>query len=56
MISIKSISEDDLDVLYKELIRLRKILDYKNRKYCKRFLDSIIHNFFKTKKEEKENE
>ncbi len=47
MIDTKSIPEDDLEALYKELIQLRKLLDYKNSSYCKRFLDSIIHKYFK---------
>ena len=33
--------------LKKELKRLRRYLNYKNSKFCKRVLDEIIHKYFK---------
>ena len=30
-----------------ELERLRRYLNYKNGKFCKKVLDEIIHNYFK---------
>lgn len=35
-----------------ELERLRRFLNYKNSKFCKRVLDEIIRKYFKNKKEE----
>ena len=35
-----------------ELERLRRYLNYKNSKFCKRVLDEIIHKYFKYEKEE----
>ena len=50
----KSISKDIQEKnqeLKKELKRLRKLLNFKNSKFCKRVLDEIIHKYFKNKKE-----
>ena len=33
--------------LKKELVRLRKYLDYKNSGFCKRYLKNIIQKYFK---------
>lgn len=35
-----------------ELERLRRYLNYKNSKFCKRVLDEIIQKYFKDKREE----
>ena len=38
--------------LRSELERLRRYLNYKNSRFCKRVLDEIIRRYFKNKKEE----
>ena len=42
----KNIQEKNSD-LKGELERLRRYLNYKNGKFCKRVLDEIIHKYFK---------
>jgi phosphopantetheinyl transferase (holo-ACP synthase) len=47
----KDIQEKGTD-LRGELERLRRYLNYKNSKFCKRVLDEIIRKYFKNEKEE----
>jgi len=46
MINTTSITENDLEDLFKDIIQLRKYLDYKNRRYCKSFLDEVLEKYF----------
>lgn len=45
----KDIQEKNGD-LRDELKRLRRYLNYKNSKFCKRVLDEIIRKYFKNKR------
>ncbi len=46
MISQGLLEKDREDLMKSKLQKLEKLLDYKNRKYCKKYLRSIVNEFF----------
>jgi len=45
-----TIEIEQFENLKKELIGLRKLMDFKNNSFCKKKLESIIENYFEKKR------